>query len=108
MVRERDSLTPISCLDSDSENLQKLSELGHFLKGSSATLGLVKVREGCENIERYGKMEDGDGNTEDGDGKELDTDACLKKIKVALEDVKKQYQDVERALRKFYDDRDEA
>lgn len=100
---------PTSPLGSDSKDLKKLSELGHFLKGSSATLGLVKVREGCEKIERYGKMEDGDGNKEDGEGKELDADACLKRIKVALKDVKTQYQDVERALRKFYNDgRDEA
>lgn len=36
------------------KNLEELSSLGHFLKGSSATIGLVKIKEHCEKIQHYG------------------------------------------------------
>lgn len=74
----------------------KLSSLGHFLKGSSATLGLVKIRDGCENIQQYGKNENVDGSPE------LDSELCLKRIKEALKEVKTDYRDVESKLRKYY------
>jgi len=38
----------------DGDYLKTLSELGHFLKGSSATLGLTKVKDSCEKIQHYG------------------------------------------------------
>lgn len=77
-------------------DLEKLSQLGHFLKGSSATLGLVKVRDGCEKIQRYGKNENVDGSPEP------DSDLCLKRITEALKVVKADYTDVEKTLRKYY------
>ncbi|RDA92608.1 hypothetical protein CP533_0914 [Ophiocordyceps camponoti-saundersi (nom. inval.)] len=81
----------------EKKDLEKLAGLGHFLKGSSATLGLVKVRDGCEKIERYGKNENADGTTEP------DSDLCLKLIKEALGVVKVDYKDVERILRRYYE-----
>ncbi|KAF9772247.1 hypothetical protein IL306_010028 [Fusarium sp. DS 682] len=81
----------------EDSDLDKLSSLGHFLKGSSATLGLVKVRDGCEKIQRYGKHEKLDGSPED------DNDVCLKQIKDAFEEVKKDYAEVEHLLRKYYE-----
>jgi len=33
------------------QDLQELSSLGHFLKGSSATLGLTKVKDMCEEMQ---------------------------------------------------------
>ncbi|CAM1509329.1 Fc.00g030680.m01.CDS01 [Cosmosporella sp. VM-42] len=80
----------------DDGDLEKLSQLGHFLKGSSATLGLVKVRDGCEKIQRYGKNENVDGSPEP------DSTLCLKRIAEALKLVKTDYTDVEKALRKYY------
>lgn len=85
----------------EEKNLDQLSELGHFLKGSSATLGLVKVRDGCEKIQRYGKNENLDGS------KEPDSELCLKRIIEALDDVKEDYRDVEKKLRRFYEKGDE-
>lgn len=35
-----------------ARNLTELSHLGHFLKGSSATLGFNKVKDECEKIQR--------------------------------------------------------
>lgn len=40
------------------KNLSELSSLGHFLKGSSAALGITKVQNTCEEIQHYGKKED--------------------------------------------------
>ncbi|OAQ71078.1 histidine phosphotransferase HPT1p [Pochonia chlamydosporia 170] len=79
------------------KDLKTLSELGHFLKGSSATLGLIKVRDGCEKIQRYGKNENLDGSSEP------DSELCLTRIKEALKTVKTDYQDVERRLKAYYD-----
>ncbi|GAB0137170.1 hypothetical protein EsDP_00005450 [Epichloe bromicola] len=85
----------------EERDLTQLSELGHFLKGSSATLGLVKVRDGCEKIQRYGKNENLDGS------KEPDSGKCLTRIIEALEDVKADYKDVEKKLKGYYEKTDE-
>jgi len=84
------------------KDLEKLSSLGHFLKGSSATLGLVKVRDGCEKIQRYGKKENVDGSAEP------DADLCLTRITEALRTVKADYSDVEKKLKKYYKSEDDA
>ncbi|KAM5348600.1 hypothetical protein ACJ41O_008424 [Fusarium nematophilum] len=79
------------------QDLDKLSSLGHFLKGSSATLGLVKVRDGCEKIQRYGKRENLDGSSEP------DETVCLERTEEAVKVVKKDYYEVEKVLRRFYE-----
>ena len=84
-------------MDRNSKDLKQLSSLGHFLKGSSATLGLIKVRDGCESIQRFGKNENLDGSPEP------DNEVCLKRITASLEAVKKDYAEVERKLMSFYD-----
>ncbi|KAI8810869.1 signal transduction histidine kinase [Cladochytrium replicatum] len=38
------------------KNLLKVSRLGHFLKGSSAVVGIIKVRDSCERIQRIGEL----------------------------------------------------
>ncbi|KAF5025004.1 hypothetical protein F66182_2955 [Fusarium sp. NRRL 66182] len=80
----------------EEADLPSLSSLGHFLKGSSATLGLVKVRDGCEKIQRYGKMENLDGSPAD------DEQVCLQRVREAFELVKTDYAEVETALKKYY------
>jgi osomolarity two-component system phosphorelay intermediate protein YPD1 len=79
------------------KDLEKLSSLGHFLKGSSATLGLVKVRDGCEKIQRFGKKENVDGTPEP------DEALCLERIQDALKVVKADYKDVEKTLKRYYE-----
>ncbi|KYK58421.1 putative histidine phosphotransferase HPT1p [Drechmeria coniospora] len=79
------------------KDLDQLSQLGHFLKGSSATLGFVKVRDGCEKIQRYGKNENEDGS------EEPDSELCLKRITEALAVVRTDYKDVEKRLKKCFE-----
>ncbi|OBZ71399.1 Multistep phosphorelay regulator 1 [Grifola frondosa] len=47
-----------------NEDLTKLSSLGHFLKGSSAALGVAKVQASCEQIQHYGALRDEDTGTD--------------------------------------------
>jgi len=78
-------------------DLAQLSSLGHFLKGSSATLGLTKVKDSCEKIQHYGQMKD-----EEGTADEPDEAKCLERIKETLVAVKEEYAEVEKVLKKFY------
>lgn len=80
------------------KDLPELSTLGHFLKGSSAAVGVIKVRDSCEYMQHYGKKADKDGITE------LSAEAALEKLTTTLEGVKIEYKEAEVALRKFYED----
>ena len=87
-------LLPVS---SQTQNLGELSQLGHFLKGSSATLGLTKVKDACEKIQHYGDQKDESGTVD-----EPDKSVSLGKIRKALEEVRKDYDDVVKLLKRFY------
>lgn len=65
----------------------KLSALGHFLKGSSATLGLVKLQSTCELVQHYGDLLD------HRTGKRVTTEVALSKIAAALKEAKEQYKE---------------
>ncbi|RDL39002.1 uncharacterized protein BP5553_03342 [Venustampulla echinocandica] len=78
-------------------DLEELSSLGHFLKGSSATLGLTKVKDSCEKIQHYGQMKD-----EAGINAESDEDLCLSRIRETLVTVKEEYAEAEKVLRRFF------
>jgi osomolarity two-component system, phosphorelay intermediate protein YPD1 len=82
---------------SNEGDLPQLSSLGHFLKGSSATLGLTKVKDSCEKIQHYGQMKDDAGTTD-----VPDEAKCLAQIKDTLVTVKEEYAEVEKVLKKFY------
>lgn len=84
-------------MDSEKRDLVQLSQLGHFLKGSSATLGLTKVKDSCEKIQHYGQKKDDSGTAD-----EPDEAKCLEKIKATLVTVKEEYAEVERVLKRFY------
>lgn len=84
-------------LNSKDGDLNQLSSLGHFLKGSSATLGLTKVKDSCERIQHYGQMKDEAGTTD-----VPDKAKCLALIKDTLVAVKEEYAEVEKVLKKFY------
>ncbi|KAJ9201087.1 hypothetical protein DTO166G4_1900 [Paecilomyces variotii] len=79
------------------KDLPELSQLGHFLKGSSATLGLTKVKDACEKIQHYGARKDESGTVEEPDDK-----VSLANIKETLTDVKKDYDEVADILKRFY------
>ncbi|KAI8634175.1 histidine-phosphotransfer domain, HPT domain-containing protein [Xylariaceae sp. FL1651] len=80
----------------EARDLDELYRLGHFLKGSSATVGLTKVKDSCEKIQRYGKKENVDGTPE------LDEELCLTRIRATLTTVKAEYADAETALKNFF------
>lgn len=82
-----------------SKDLPQLSSLGHFLKGSSATLGLNKVKDACEKIQNFGAFKDETGTTD-----VPDEEKCLVSIEDTLVDVKKDYAAAEKVLKKFYKD----
>ncbi|KAG8673519.1 Phosphorelay intermediate protein [Fusarium poae] len=84
----------------EEEDLEELSSLGHFLKGSSATLGLIKIRDGCEAIQRYGKNENLDGSPQ------TDNEKCLKLIGEYFTTVKEDYETVEKLLRQYYESKE--
>ena len=83
---------------SKKKDLKSLSELGHFLKGSSATLGLSKVKDSCEKIQNYGLKKDAKGD------KEITEEDALKKLESIIEQTKDEFHDVEKVLKKFYND----
>jgi len=80
-----------------AKDLKTLSDLGHYLKGSSATLGLTRVRDHCEKIQHLGSSKN-----EVGDPVKWDDEVILKKIKAILEQLKTDCADVETRLRNFY------
>jgi len=79
-----------------AKELDELSKLGHFLKGSSATLGFNKVRDSCQVIQQYGNKLNLD------DTPEKDDEVCFGKISDALKTVKVDLADLRTALSKFF------
>ena len=78
--------------------MKELSELGHFLKGSSATLGLTKVKDSCEKIQHYGSLKDEAGT------KDIKEEEARKKLAKIIEQCKKEFADVKDVLKEFYKD----
>lgn len=96
-AHSRASANPRVATPSKDKDLKKLSDLGHFLKGSSAALGLTKIRQSCEKIQNCGQ-----GRTENGGKDEPDDAKSLERIADTLKVVKDEYAEAEKALRKFY------
>lgn len=90
-----------SFCDRDSQDLPDLSSKGHYLKGSSATLGLIKIRDSCEKIQRYGLKENVDGSPEPNE------ELCLKRIKETLKELRGDFDEIAKAMKKFYNMSDE-
>ncbi|KAF7794616.1 hypothetical protein EIP86_005752 [Pleurotus ostreatoroseus] len=80
----------------DEKDLPKLSSLGHFLKGSSAALGVQQVQRSCERIQHYGKCWDEEA------GKTLSEQEALDMITPLLKTVSKEYQEAEKWLKNWY------
>lgn len=83
---------------SAAKELKKLSQLGHFLKGSSAALGVTKVQDACEKIQHYGHLRDEDANVD------LTPEAALKKIGPLLTTVKSDFEAARKWFRGWYAD----
>lgn len=78
-------------------DLQELKELGHFLKGSSATLGFTKVKDECEKIQHYGSHMDETGLVDEPDDKK-----CLDGIDTALQVAKREFVVVEHLMSRYF------
>ncbi|KAG6849926.1 hypothetical protein H0H93_003455 [Arthromyces matolae] len=79
-----------------NKDLKKLSSLGHFLKGSSAALGLSKVQASCEKIQHYGLKRDEEASVD------LTEEDSLSRIKALREQVKLDYDIAEKWLKNWY------
>ncbi|KAG8530901.1 uncharacterized protein KY384_004258 [Bacidia gigantensis] len=82
-----------------NKDLEALSSLGHFLKGSSATLGLSKVRDSCEKIQHFGQGKDAAGNPD-----QHDSEYFLNLIGQTTQRVREDYATAEKILKKFFKD----
>ncbi|KAI0714076.1 signal transduction histidine kinase [Cerioporus squamosus] len=80
----------------EKKDLPKLSSLGHFLKGSSAALGVSAVQATCEDIQHYGALRD------EVKGTDLTPEEALAKIGPLLKRVKKEYGIAEKWLQRWY------
>ncbi|KAF8981949.1 hypothetical protein BGZ46_002049 [Entomortierella lignicola] len=75
----------------------ELTRLGHFLKGSSAALGLIKIRESCEKLQHY-------GNRKDAEGAETITDSEAEiLIRALLDQMRQEYDEAKSCLESFYE-----
>lgn len=83
-------------LSRDRKDLPELSRLGHFLKGSSAAIGLKKVKATCEKIQHIGNCKDEVGI------RQMQEDEALNKITQILPRVKAENSEAEEYLRNFY------
>ncbi|KAJ2083608.1 Phosphorelay intermediate protein [Coemansia sp. RSA 988] len=79
------------------KDLLMLSSLGHYLKGSSATIGVKKVMECCKNIQFLGKLQNISGKGR------LEKEQALKLITQELRTGKKEYVNAMEFLGFFYD-----
>ncbi|KAJ2956986.1 hypothetical protein NQZ79_g7242 [Umbelopsis isabellina] len=84
----------------EKEDLSELSRLGHFLKGSSAAIGLKKVKETCEKIQNIGNLKDETGISA------IDADQALKLIAPLLPLVKREYKEAKSHLEDFYEEQE--
>ncbi|KAG8969515.1 hypothetical protein FRC03_002376 [Tulasnella sp. 419] len=82
-----------------NKELDKLASLGHFLKGSSAALGIKRVRDCCESIQNYGHLRGDDPNNRDD---KLDPEEALKRIAKLIVEVRGEYQIGKTWLEDFY------
>jgi len=76
--------------------LNVLSQKGHFLKGSSAALGLLKVTAICENMQQAGLKRADDGRTDISEAQALSRCASL------LSELKVENATAENWLKDFY------
>jgi len=74
-----------------------LSRLGHFLKGSSAALGLRRVTESCERLQHFGNRKDATGV------KTITNEEAEDLIRALLVQVRDEYNEAKNYLTVFYD-----
>lgn len=82
------------------DDLGRLAALGHYLKGSAATLGLSKIEHYCELIQAYGSK-----RTADGQDEEPDEQLCMSNIRQIMPKLRSDYKITVHWLKAFYEDK---
>lgn len=77
-------------------DLGVLSAKGHFLKGSSAALGIKKVQDSCEHIQHYGAKRDEINN------KDLTEAQALRRITLLMPRLEKDFESAKKWLENYY------
>jgi osomolarity two-component system phosphorelay intermediate protein YPD1 len=90
------ALLPLTCSSNfrAQKDLSELSSLGHFLKGSSAALGVSKVQLSCEHIQHYGQRKEGIATLTEAE--------AIVKITKSLACAREEYEEAKRWLESFY------
>lgn len=73
-----------------------MSRLGHFLKGSSAALGLIKIKGSCERLQHYGELKDAEGVAP------IDEKEAESLIQALLAQMRPEYDEAKEHLEGFY------
>ncbi|BGP27738.1 Phosphorelay intermediate protein [Rhodotorula toruloides] len=81
----------------EKKDLDALSRKGHFLKGSSAALGLQRVQHLCEALQHFGKRRDARG-----EGPEVSEEEALRRCRALLGRLKKNQKEAKDWLEGFY------
>lgn len=89
------SISTCSLAFRKEKDLENLSSLGHFLKGSSAALGVSKVQSSCEDIQHYGQLKEGH--------KVITKDDAITKIGKTLARAREEYETAKRSLQQIYE-----
>ncbi|KAH6571149.1 hypothetical protein BASA50_007871 [Batrachochytrium salamandrivorans] len=79
----------------ETHDLETVSRLGHFLKGSSAAIGLRMIRSTCERIQLLGSLKTGDGDS-------IDKVQAMASIVVLLGQVDQELNQAKEYLQQLY------
>ncbi|KAF9576538.1 hypothetical protein EC968_008016 [Mortierella alpina] len=82
------------------KNFARLSELGHFLKGSSAAVGIIKMKASCGKLQHYGDRRDAEGINS------ITDEEALKLIEKLLIQMQSENEEARNNLRQILDDRE--
>ncbi|GAA6060445.1 hypothetical protein JCM10212_000038 [Sporobolomyces blumeae] len=83
-----------------AQDLDALSRKGHFLKGSSAALGLQRVQHSCEAMQHFGKRRDAHG-----EGPEVSEQVAFNRCRTLLKRLRKEQEEAKEWLEAFYQEK---
>lgn len=87
-----------------SKNLEKLSSLGHYLKGSAAALGLKSISTQCERIQNYGHRVNFDNFKPEKDVDKETDEFWITLIQDAVNKAKSGFEESKAALDEYFED----
>lgn len=88
----------------ETKNFDKISGLGHYLKGSAAALGLEKISSQCERIQNYGHKVNFDNFKLKENNDQKDDEFWITLIEDALNKARDGFAKSRKALNSYFDD----